>query len=176
MFSMFSKCLAHLEFLSVPFSCSFHHNRALRSFSYIICPTWTCSSIYYTAVMTYFVFVTEQRLNFSGVPYNVKLYFIICKCLTNFSLARGKGNLIEHSFLLSNNHCGINNSSFFWLNLQKTSFMTWIGKPACKYLIFILFSSSLKFDSILLARRSSPVIVLRLYLKGILLLQWTGNF
>ena len=31
--------------------------------------------------MTYFVFITEQRLNFSGVRYNVKLYFIICKCL-----------------------------------------------------------------------------------------------
>ena len=53
------KCLAHFEFLSVPFSCSFHCNRALHSFSYIICPVWTYSSVYYTTVMTYFVFIIE---------------------------------------------------------------------------------------------------------------------
>ena len=31
--------------------------------------------------MTYFVFIIEKKLNFSSVPYNVKLYAIIWKYL-----------------------------------------------------------------------------------------------
>ena len=78
-------------------------------------------------------------------------YNLFIKDLTNFSLAGANRSLIIHSFLSSKNHCGINISSFCWLNLWKTSFMTWIEKPASKYLIFILFVSFLKFYAILLA-------------------------
>ena len=115
----------------------------------------------------------HTMLNFTLSLVNISNLFI--KDFTNFSLAGANGSLIKHSFLSSKSHCGINTSSFCWLNLWKTSFMTWIGKPACKYLIFILLVSLLKFDANLLALCRSPVIALRLYLKGILLLQWTGN-
>ena len=49
-----------------------------HSFSYIIYLTWAYYSKYYTTVKTYFVFIIEKRLNFLGVPYNIKLYSIIC--------------------------------------------------------------------------------------------------
>ena len=126
-----------------------------HNFSYIICPAWTYSSIYYTTVMTYLVFITQKRLNCLGVSFNVKFYSI---------------NFID-LFLSSNNLCDINVSSFSQLNLWKT----WVGKSACKYLIFILFILLLKFDSISLVFCNSPVMELHLYLKEMLLLQWVGN-
>ena len=108
---------------------------------------------------------------------NANVYNLFIKDFTNISLAGENGTLIKYLFLLSKNHCGVNVSSFSLLNLWKTSewIGIWIGKPACKYLNFILFIYLLKLDPILLALCNSPLIALGLYLKGILLLQWTGN-
>ena len=94
---------------------------------------------------------------------------LFIKDFTNFSLAGANGSLIKHSFLLSNDHCVLNNSSFSWLNLRKTSFIIWIGKTD-------FFISLLKFDAVLFPLCNFPVIALHLYVKGILLLQWMGNF
>ena len=108
--------------------------------------------------------VFHTRLKFTLQFVNIPNLFI--KDLTKFSLVGANGgSVIKHSFLPSKNHCGNNTLSFYWLNLSKTSFMIWIGKPACKHVIFILFISLLKFHPILLALCSSPVIALRLYLK-----------
>ena len=76
--------------------------------------------------MTYFIFITEQKLNFGGVSYNVKLYFIIGKCLQliykrfyKVFISRSKTVVLSH--ILSYHE--INTSSFSWLNLRKTAFM-----------------------------------------------------
>ena len=69
------------------------------------------------------------------------------------------------------------NHFFFFLFKIKNCFSyTFSGNPAFWYFCLILFNSLLKSDVICLARCSSSLIALRLYLTEIFALQCTGNF
>ena len=100
----------------------------------------------------------------------------LTNALLNYSFAGEYENLTERVFLSSNNHCGIITSSFPLSKLQIASFINFNGNPAFRYFCLILCNSLLKSDAVRLARCSSQVIALRLYLTGIFELQCTGNF
>ena len=106
----------------------------------------------------------------------VKFLTFLVNILLNFLFAGEYGNLTENVFLSSNNHSGIIISSFPLSELQIVSFINFNGNPAFRYFCLIFFNSLLKSDAIRLARCSSPVIALRLYLTGIYELQCTGKF
>ena len=84
--------------------------------------------------MLYLIFIIEKRQYLTGNPNNIKSDFSIVKVcnlpiklLLNFSFWGAKGNLITTSFILSNNHFGINSSSISSLNLKKVSLMNLTG-------------------------------------------------
>ena len=78
--------------------------------------------------------------------------------------------------LVSYNHSGISISSFSLSKLKMVSFINFNGNLVFRYFCLIPFYSLLKSDAILLARCSSPVVVLWLYLTRILKILCTGNF
>ena len=134
-------------------------------------------------MMIYFIFINEEILNFSCIPYNYYLYFVISEIfdfslntLLNFLFAGEYGSLTEKVFLSSNNHSGITISSFPSSKLKVVLFINFKGKPAFRCFCLILFNSLLKSDAIRLARCSPQMITLGLYLTGIFELQCTGNF
>ena len=84
--------------------------------------------------MLYLIFIIEKGLYLAGILNNVEFDFVIGKIcnllrkrLLNFSRLRAKVNLITTNFVSSNNHFGINNSSFSSLNLKKMSLMDLTG-------------------------------------------------
>ena len=106
----------------------------------------------------------------------MKFSTFLISALLNFSFAGEYENLAENVSLSSSSYSGIIISSFPSSKLQIISFINFNGNPAFQYFCLIQFNSSLKPDAIRLARCSSPVIALRLYLTGIFELQCTGIF
>ena len=110
------------------------------------------------------------------ITFTLSLVTFLINTLLNFSFAEEYGNLTEKVFLSSDNHSSIIISSFSLSKLQIVSFINFNGNPAFQYFCLTLFNSLLKYDSIRLARCSSPLIALRLYPTGIFELQCTDNF
>ena len=100
---------------------------------------------------------------------------LLIKYALYFSFFEENGKRIVTCFLLSNNHGGIRSSSFFRLKFLIVFSITCFGYPASVNLLLIFFVSSSKFEAILLALRSSPVIAFLLYLKGTFKDQCTGR-
>ena len=73
--------------------------------------------------MLYLIFIIESELHLASILNNVIRDFVIGKslCLVkqllNFLFLCAQGKLIATNFALSNNHFGVNNSSFSSLNL-----------------------------------------------------------
>ena len=79
--------------------------------------------------MLFLIFTIEK-----GIQNSVTFEFVYVKVcnllkirLVNFASLGVKGNLITNNFVSSNNHFGINNSSFSSLNLKKVSLTNLTG-------------------------------------------------
>ena len=105
----------------------------------------------------------------------VKVCNLLIKHLLNFSFLGAKCNLIITNLMSSNNHIGINSSSFSLLNLKKVPLKNLTGWPAFQFFFIRLIFFS-KFVVSFSALCNSLVIDFCLWLIGILELQWTGNF
>ena len=84
-----------------------------------------------TLSLLYLIFIIEKKLHLVGIPNLslplVKVCNLLIKRLLSFSILGAKRNLIITNFVSSNNHVGINSSSFSLLNLKKVPLMNLTG-------------------------------------------------